>query len=1017
MGRSEGTGNPLLLYLSPTKSQGIGGSGRIAPTRTLVIGSLNVRGCGTSEEKRGEIGSMFVRRTMDVLALSETKIKGKGEVSFGSVIGRVSGVEDGRGREGVALLVSEEMGKHIVEWREVSSRIMLVKMRIGGEVWVFVSAYGPGSERSEEEREEFWSDLNEIVESVGRNGNVVLLGDLNARVGGEPVDGVVGRYGVPGRNGSGEMMLEMCIEKELVIANTVFKKKDIHKYTWVRRAHGRIVDRALMDYVVVSKRVRGRVMDVNVLRGETGGISDHFLVEGRLRVDGRWRHRKVEGGREALKVSVLNDKGKERDYQESIGRVWDKVKEREEEGVEEEWSCFKEEVLKCAKGVCGMRKMGGKRRKGSEWWNEEVSVAVAEKRQAHEIWLQKGNEEAHERYKEKSRVAKRMVRKAKRKADVRWGKSLSENFEGNKKMFWKEVKSVRRGESSREERVKGADGQLLVDEGGVRGRWAEYFEELLNVMDNREALVVAVGDGRRMPVMGEENDREIKREEVEKALKGMRMGKAPGLDGCHVECLSKGGGAMVDWLVRLLNVCFREGRVPSDWRSACVVPLYKGKGDKYECSSYRGISLLSVVGKVYGRVLIERIRKGTEEVIGEEQCGFRRGRGCVDQVFVVRQICEKFLEKGKDVFWAFMDLEKAYDRVDREALWNVLQVYGIGGSLLKAVRSFYMSSRACVRVGNGVSDWFEVKVGLRQGCVMSPWLFNMYMDGVVREVNARVLGRGLELVDRSGGLWEVNQLLFADDTALVADSEEKLKRLVSEFGRVCERRKLRVNVAKSKVMRCTRNMDRGKLNVKLNGDLLEEVESFKYLGSHIAVGGGVETEVNFRVKEASKCLGGMKRVMRNRYLGMDAKRRLYEGVIVPTVLYGAETWNVRKEERNKLNVMEMRCLRSMLGVSRVDRVRNEEVRRKTGVGRKLSDRLDQKVLGWYGHMERMNEERLTKRVWSAEAKGVRPRGRPRMKWMDGVKKAMEVRGLSLVQGRERARDRDGWRLIVNENVG
>merc|ERR1712035_290651 len=148
---------------------------------------------------------------------------------------------------------------------------------------------------------------------------------------------------------------------------------------------------------------------------------------------------------------------------------------------------------------------------------------------------------------------------------------------------------------------------------------------------------------------GEENDRVIKREEVEKALKGMRMGKAPGLDGCHVECLSKGGGAMVDWLVRLLNVCFREGRVPSDWRSACVVPLYKGKGDKYECSSYRGISLLSIVGKVYERVLIERIRKGTEEVIGEEQCGFRRGRGCVDQVSeaVIYIFFGMFLFQGK----------------------------------------------------------------------------------------------------------------------------------------------------------------------------------------------------------------------------------------------------------------------------------------------------------------------------------------------------------------------------------
>uniref|UniRef100_UPI003EB93A31 RNA-directed DNA polymerase n=1 Tax=Klebsiella pneumoniae TaxID=573 RepID=UPI003EB93A31 len=108
-----------------------------------------------------------------------------------------------------------------------------------------------------------------------------------------------------------------------------------------------------------------------------------------------------------------------------------------------------------------------------------------------------------------------------------------------------------------------------------------------------------------------------------------------------------------------------------------------GKGDKYECTSYRGISLLSVVGKVYGRVLIRRVREGTEGVIGDEQCGFRRGRGCTDQIFAVRQVCEKYLAKGKEVFWAFMDLEKAYDRIDREALWTVLRMYGIGGRLLK----------------------------------------------------------------------------------------------------------------------------------------------------------------------------------------------------------------------------------------------------------------------------------------------------------------------------------------------
>ena len=102
--------------------------------------------------------------------------------------------------------------------------------------------------------------------------------------------------------------------------------------------------------------------------------------------------------------------------------------------------------------------------------------------------------------------------------------------------------------------------------------------------------------------------------------------------------------------------------------------------------------------------------------------------------------------------------------------------------------SFCIDSWSCVRVGNDVIEWFTVNVGLRQGYVISPWLFNVYMDGVVREVNVRVLEKGLELLSANGGRFEINQLLFEDDTALVADSEQKLCRLVSEFGRICERR-------------------------------------------------------------------------------------------------------------------------------------------------------------------------------------------------------------------------------------
>ena len=133
------------------------------------------------------------------------------------------------------------------------------------------------------------------------------------------------------------------------------------------------------------------------------------------------------------------------------------------------------------------------------------------------------------------------------------------------------------------------------------------------------------------------------------AVNEIKTGKAPGLDEFPVECLKKGGMAVLEWLVQLLNLSFDMGVVPMDWHGACIVPLYKEMGDKCQCCNSRGISLLSVVGKLFGRVLTKRVRAGTECAIGEEQCGFRQGRGCMDQVFAVRQVCEKYLTNGKDV--------------------------------------------------------------------------------------------------------------------------------------------------------------------------------------------------------------------------------------------------------------------------------------------------------------------------------------------------------------------------------
>ena len=223
---------------------------------------------------------------------------------------------------------------------------------------------------------------------------------------------------------------------------------------------------------------------------------------------------------------------------------------------------------------------------------------------------------------------------------------------------------------------------------------------------------------------------------------------------------------------------------------------------------------------------------------------------------------------------------------------------------------------------------------------------------------------------------------------------------------------MKVNVSKSKVMRCTRDEGGARLNAMLNGESLEEVDKFKYLGSVIAANGGVEADVHYRINEGCKVMGALKGVMKNRGLEMNVKKVLYEKVVVPTVMYGSELWGMKVNERKKLNVFEMKCLRSMTGVSLLDRVRNEVVRARTGVRRELATRVDMNVLRWFGHVERMDNGRLLKRVMNARVDGRNVRGRPRVGWIDGVRKALNDRGMDIREASERARNRNEWRVIV-----
>ena len=226
--------------------------------------------------------------------------------------------------------------------------------------------------------------------------------------------------------------------------------------------------------------------------------------------------------------------------------------------------------------------------------------------------------------------------------------------------------------------------------------------------------------------------RDIDRDEVKFALGKMKNGKATGPDEIPVEvwkCLGEFG---IDMLWDLMKKIHRKEKMTSKWRKSFLIPLFKEKGDVQNCNNYRGIKLISHTMKLWERIIERRLRQETK--IGEEQFGFMPGRSTTDALFALRQLMEKYREGQKELHIVFIDLEKAYDRVPRQEIWRCLRERGTPEKYVRIVKDMYEGAGTQVRTSVGLTEEFEVGVGLHQGSSLSPYLFNIVMDVITERV-------------------------------------------------------------------------------------------------------------------------------------------------------------------------------------------------------------------------------------------------------------------------------------------
>ena len=370
-----------------------------------------------------------------------------------------------------------------------------------------------------------------------------------------------------------------------------------------------------------------------------------------------------------------------------------------------------------------------------------------------------------------------------------------------------------------------------------------------------------------------------------------------------------------------------------------------------------------------------------------QQFGFMPRRSTTDAIFGLRMMMEKWREGQKELHCMFIDLEKAYDRVPREELCVCVKL-GVPECYVEFIQDMYKGARTSVRSAAGLTEDFEVRVGLHQGSALSPFVFAIIMDVLTKDV-------------RKEAPWD---MMLVDDLVLCREDKEELEVSLERWRKVFEERGLRVSRKKTEYLQAGGAEQE---TVYIQGETVKKVDYFKYLGVVVSEDGSCEEEVRRRMQTGWQSWRRVSGVLCDRKLSARLKGKIYKCAVRPAVLYGMETVAVTERMVKKMEAAELKMARWALGVTLKDKVRNEYIWGTAKI-RRIGEKLRGERLRWFGHVKRREESYIGRRMMKIEIPGKRTRGKPRRRWNDNIKEDMKKAGVS----EEEAEDRVRWRAVT-----
>nr|KAG5714565.1 hypothetical protein BaRGS_007011 [Batillaria attramentaria] len=708
-----------------------------------------------------------------------------------------------------------------------------------------IQCYAPTNDAEEEKKDDFYQQLQTVIDRGGAKDMTILMGDFNAKIGSDNTgyEDTMGTHGLGQMNENGERFANFCALNQLVIGGSIFPHKRIHKATWRSPDH---VTENQIDHICISRKFRRSWRDVRVMRGADVS-SDHHLLATTLRLRLK-RHTNANSTRTRYNVGLLRNTDTQAAFRISLSnrfRPLQDLIEDSEMDIETHWEHSKKLWHDTCEEVLGKRKTQHK-----EWISadtiQKLEVRKEKKTALNTSRTRRAKAKAQEEYTAADREVKRSTRKDKRDYIDNLASQAEEAArQGNLKDLYQVTKKLAGKFQQTDKPVKDKNGHPLTTTEEQLKRWAEHFRELLNrpIPETPPDIPPAETE---LPI----NCDKPSKAEIRKAIMTLRNGKAAGRTR-YQQKPSK-----------------QTQRQPS----TC-------------CTAYSA-------------------RSG------------RRKRLPACASFV-----EQSLEWNSPLYINFIDYEKAFDSVDREALWKLLRHYGVPGKIISLIQCTYQDMSCRIAHAGQLSESFEVKTGVRQGCLLSPFLFLLVIDWIMKTTTA---GRknGIQWT-----LWtQLDDLDFADDLGAPVSQPQP---------------------------------DAGQDYAP---------------GSHISRNRAQDQQEENRADE------DLHHCQHTSHSRIRTKLRIFNSNVKSVLLYGCETWRTTKTMQQKIQTFLNTCLRRIFNIRWPEKIRNEELWERAGQ-EPVAKQILRRKWGWIGHTLRKPASSTTRQALTWNPQGEKEeRGRPRNSW-------------------------------------